>query len=107
MLLPTVVQAQVSIPPGNLTANPSFETNLNGWEVSTNASMARVNNSGAPLGQWAARLTLNSGTSSYSIGDLNYTVTNTQAGWTYTSRAYVKGQSGAQSNIGKEVRRTP
>ncbi len=83
----------------NLIANPSFETGLSGWG-SWQASLARASATGAPDGQYVARVTRTSGTS-FTLDDSASTVTATVAGRTYTAAAWVR--AGSTASVGKAV----
>ena len=84
-------------PPGNLVANPSFETNTAGW-VGFQGSLAREAQAGAPAGGFVARVTRTSGT--YFTIDGGNNVASTIAG-TYTATAWIKAANA--SSIGKPI----
>ena len=87
-------------PAGNLTTNPTFEANTNGWGA-WQGVVDRVPLADAPNGGWVARVTQNSG-NYYTLDDGPDTVPSTTAGATYTATAYVKAAS--PSAVGKPVR---
>ena len=90
----------VTVPAGNLTANPSFETNTAGWGP-WQATVARVAQPDAPVGAYVAKVTRAAG-AYYTIDDSPDTVPNATGGTTYTAVAYVK--AAAAQSVGKPVR---
>ena len=90
----------VAIPAGNLTANPSFETNTTGWGI-WQATITRVAQPDAPVGAYVAKITRAAGTY-YTIDDTPDTVPNVTGGTTYNAVAYVK--AAAAQSVGKPVR---
>ncbi len=85
--------------PGNLIANPSFESTTVGWG-GWQASVARVAQAGAPDGGYVAQVTRSSGTS-FTIDDGAGSVPSTTAGRDYTATAWVKAAGSA--SVGKSV----
>jgi hypothetical protein len=85
-------------PPGNLVANPSFETSTVGW-TGFQGSLAREAQAGAPHGAQVARATRSSGT--YFTIDGGNNVASTTAGATYTATGWVKAASA--SSVGKPI----
>ena len=90
----------VAVPTGNLTTNPSFETNTAGWGI-YQATLARVAQADSPNGNYAAKVTRAAGTF-YTIDDTPDEVLGTTAGTAYSGTAYVK--AAATSAVGKPVR---
>ena len=96
----TAASTQQPVPAGNLTTNPSFETNTTGWAGST-AALARVAVAGTSNGTFAVKVSRSSGTS-YGLDDNPNTLAKTlAAGNTYTAAAWV--QSAATASNGKPV----
>ncbi len=83
----------------NLISNPSFESDLSGWE-GWQSSLARIALADAPDGDYVVRVTRTTGTS-YTVDDNPATVTATMAGQTYWASAWVKAAS--TSSQGKSV----
>ena len=90
----------VAVPTGNLTTNPSFETNTAGWGI-YQATLARVAQADSPNGNYAAKVTRAAGTF-YTIDNTPDEVLSTTAGTAYSGTAYVK--AAATSAVGKPVR---
>ena len=88
------------MPTGNLTTNPSLETDAAGWGV-YQATLARVVQPDAPNGGFVAQVSQAAGTF-YTIDDTPDTVASTTAGTSYAGTAYVKAASA--SAVGKPVR---
>ena len=84
--------------PGNLVANPSFETGTVGWS-GYQGTLAREAQAGAPNGAYVARVTRSSGT--YFTIDGGPTSARPSAGTTYTATAWVKAASA--SSVGKPI----
>ena len=81
---------QVEIPEGNLTSNPSFEENTDGWGP-FEATLAREPADDAPNGEYVARVTLAGEPSEYSIDDdPDVLETSVVAGTEYVASAWVK-----------------
>jgi len=83
----------------NLTTNPSFESSLAGW-VPVNASLSRVQLTGAPDGGYVAEVKRTS-EGRFGIDDSPSTIASTSAGQSYTGTAYVRASSA--SSVGKRV----
>jgi hypothetical protein len=92
---------QQPIPTGNLTTNPSFETNLTGWTGLT-ATLTREAVTGTPNGTQAVRIARSSG-GTFGLDDNPNTVARNvvKAGDKYTAAAWVK--SAVASSTGKQV----
>jgi hypothetical protein len=88
-----------SIPPGNLTLNPSFETDGSGW-LSYQGTLARTPLADAPHGAQAMRVTQAAG-SLYTLDDYPSTVPQAPAGASYSATAWVKAAS--PSAVGKRI----
>ena len=88
------------MPTGNLTANPSMETNAAGWGA-WQSTLARTAVADAPNGNFAMQVSQTSGTF-YTIDDTPDTVPSATAGTNYTGTAYVKAATA--SAVGKPVR---
>src|SRR5690606_36773584 len=84
----------------NLISNPSFESDLSGWE-GWQSSLARIALADAPDGDYVVRVTRTRG-ASYTVDDNPATVTATLAGQTYWASACVKAAS--TSSQGKSVK---
>lgn len=76
----------------NLAANPSFETNLNGWGTSGTATLSRV--AGGRSGDWSCRVA-STATGSFGLNDSPNIVTSVTAGQRYRYTAWVKLGTGA------------
>ncbi|HLT71157.1 MAG TPA: carbohydrate binding domain-containing protein, partial [Cyclobacteriaceae bacterium] len=83
----------------NLVSNPSFESDLSGWE-GWQSSLTRIALADAPDGDYVVRVTRTTGTS-YTVDDNPATVDATVAGQTYWASAWVKAAS--TSSQGKSV----
>ena len=88
------------VPTGNLTSNPSFETNANGW-APWQSTLTRTALTDAPNGSYAMKVARASGTY-YTIDDAPDTVPNAIAGTNYTATAYVK--AAVTASVGKPIR---
>ena len=81
---------QAEIPEGNLTSNPSFEQNTDGWGL-FQATLTREPADDAPDGEYVARVTLAGEPSEYSIDDdPDVLETSAMAGTEYVAAAWVK-----------------
>jgi hypothetical protein len=78
------------VPAGNLTTNPSFETDTAGWS-GYQATLARTALADAPNGGFAVKAT-RSGSTSYTVGNWPARV-GAQAGARYTASGWVKAAS--------------
>jgi hypothetical protein len=94
--------ATAAVPAGNLTTNPSFETDVSGWG-SYNGAVTRVaNQADAPDGTAVARVTSAPGnTDDYTLDDQPTTVPSASGGRRYTATAWVR--AGSTSAVGKRV----
>jgi serine/threonine-protein kinase len=77
------------IPAGNLTSNPSFESDTSGWDFS-GSSIASEPADDAPDGERVVRVTQEGASTDYSIDDDPDTVDSSSAGTPYTATAWVK-----------------
>ena len=94
-----IVVGAVTPPTSNLLSNPSFETNLSGWN-GYQATLAREAQAGAPQGGFVAKVTRSTGTS-FTIDDAARAVPNLVAGTTYNAEVWVKAASA--SSVGKPI----
>jgi serine/threonine protein kinase len=81
------------IPDGNLTSNPSFESDTSGWDV-FNSEIVRERASDAPDGENVARVSLVGPPDEYTIDDSPETVSSSREGAFYTASAWVKATEG-------------
>jgi serine/threonine protein kinase len=81
--------AAAAIPAGNLTDNPSFESDTAGWGV-FNSELAREQASDAPDGRYVVRVSLVGSPDEYTIDDEPETVSSSQEGVVYTASAWVR-----------------
>ncbi|MFB3903518.1 MAG: carbohydrate binding domain-containing protein [Acidobacteriota bacterium] len=88
----------VPAPTNNVVPNPSFESNLTGWE-SWQGALSRVAML-APDGGYVVKVTRSTGTS-FTVDDNPASVSSTTAGQTYKGSAWVKAAS--SSSVGKTV----
>ena len=88
-----------AIPEGNLTANPSFEDDITGWDTQT-SELARIPAADAPDGSQVASVTLTGSATDYAIDDAPDTVASSKKRTTYTAAAWIKG---TESTHGKPV----
>jgi hypothetical protein len=86
------------VPSGNLTQNPSFETNTNGW-ANNNCSFARVSLADAPDGSWVLEMTWTGAQTYMTVDDTPNTVPSGSAAVTYEASAYVKASSASALGI--------
>jgi len=87
------------LPPGNLLANPSFESNLTGWS-SWQGTLTRVAHAAAPDGQYVVRVSRTAG-DMYSLDDSPDAVGATTAGARYRASVFVA--AGGSGTVGKPV----
>ncbi len=80
----------VTIPAGNLTANPSFERDLSHWDTS-GARLSRIAVPDAPNGHYVVRVTALNPSGDYAIDDEPDTVAHSIAGRRYLADAWVRG----------------
>jgi hypothetical protein len=86
---------------GNLTTNPSFETNTSGW-YDWQSTLSRVANSSAPNGSYVGQVAYSSGTTgSYTIETSPAPVASTVTGTTYTAKAYVAAAN--SQSVGRSI----
>lgn len=83
-----------------LISNTSFETGTGGWS-SWQGSLTREARSGAPNGQYVARVTVSGSATLYSLDDAPDTVPNAPLGQSYTATAYVA--AGNSGTVGKPI----
>jgi hypothetical protein len=88
-----------AIPESNLTANPSFESDLANWD-SFNIDLARVKADDAPDGSYVAQVSHGGSETEYAIDDSPDSVDSSTQGSTYSAVAFVKA---AESTDGKPV----
>lgn len=88
-----------SVPKGNLTKNPSFESNLAGWE-GWQATLARVALGGAPEGGYVVRVT-SSGGDAFTLDDEPASIPSAVGGQSYAASAWARAASA--SSRGKTV----
>jgi hypothetical protein len=86
------------IPQSNQVANPSFETTLDTWDWGD--SVTRAADQAAPHGARVAKLT-STDTDSFGIDDTPATIISSDAGRTYTARAWVR--AGSSANDGEQI----
>jgi serine/threonine protein kinase len=86
---PTGGSGSATIPAGNLTSNPSFESDTSGWGV-FNSELARERASDAPDGRHVVRVSLVGSPDEYTIDDEPETVGSSREGQVYTASAWVK-----------------
>jgi hypothetical protein len=88
-----------AIPEANLTANPSFERDLAGWD-DFNTALQRVEAADAPDGDHVAQVTVTGSATEYAIDDSPDSVEASASGETYNAVAWVKATA---STDGKPV----
>ncbi|MEA2218109.1 MAG: hypothetical protein QOJ35_735 [Solirubrobacteraceae bacterium] len=91
--------AGTAITAGNLTTNPSFESDTSGWD-SSNADLAPEQAKDAPDGANVVRVSWTGSEGSYSIDDNPDTVASAVKGRAYGASAWVKA---GDATDGKEV----
>jgi hypothetical protein len=91
--------AAATIPESNLTANPSFESDLSDWD-SFNIDLERVEADDAPDGDYVAQVSLSGSETEYAIDDSPDSVDASTQGSTYSAVAWVKA---TESTDGKPV----
>jgi hypothetical protein len=82
----------------NLTANPSFERDLAGWDVD-NATLSRERASDAPDGNYVARVSASTASDRSSLDDNPDTIKSTVKGRIYTAAARVKGTQASDGKV--------
>ncbi|RKH37379.1 family 16 glycosylhydrolase [Corallococcus sicarius] len=80
--------------------NTSFETSTTGWS-SWQGTLTREARTGAPAGQYVARVTVNGAATMYSLDGAQSGIPNAPQGQTYTATAYVA--AGNTGTVGKPV----
>jgi hypothetical protein len=93
-------QGQQVAPLASVITNPSFETNTNGWSA-WQGTLTREARTGAPDGQYVARVTVTGSNTLYSLDGANSGIPNAPQGQTYTAAAYVA--AGNSATVGKPV----
>lgn len=88
----------VKIPVGNLTANPSFEHDLAGWDTS-GSRLSRMPVPDAPNGQYVVRVSALAPSGDYAIDDYSDTVDHSIAGRRYIAEAWVRGTEAADGKL--------
>lgn len=88
----------VTIPAGNLTANPSFERDLSGWDTS-GSRLSRVAVPDAPNGHYVVRVTARHPSGDYAIDDNPDTVARSIAGRRYLADASVRGTTATDGKL--------
>ncbi len=89
----TAITVQAAPPPPNLCANPSFETDIAGWQSTASATLARV--AGGHDGGWALEMrSPAAATATFGIGDQpNWVASSPAAGSRYRFSAWVRSAS--------------
>jgi hypothetical protein len=95
----TAATQTTTIPEGNLTANPSFESDLSNWD-SFNIDLERVEADDAPDGDYVAQVSLSGAETEYAVDDSPDSVDSSTQGSTYSAVAYVKA---GEATDGKPV----
>ncbi|WP_199732632.1 MULTISPECIES: glycoside hydrolase family 16 protein [Corallococcus] len=91
---------QAPAPLMSAITNTSFETNTSGWS-SWQGTLTREARTGAPDGQYIARVTVSGAASMYSLDGAQSAITNAPQGQAYTATAYVA--AGNTGTVGKPV----
>ncbi len=95
----SATQTAATIPEANVTANPSFESDLSNWD-SFNIEPERVEAGDAPDGSHVAQVSLSGSETEYAIDDSPDSIDSSTQGSTYSAVAWVKA---AESTDGKTV----
>ena len=95
----TAATQTAAIPEANVTANPSFESDLSNWD-SFNIDLERVEADDAPDGSAVAQVSVSGSATEYAIDDSPDSVESSTQGSTYSAVAWVKS---GQSTDGKPV----
>ena len=95
----TAATQTATIPESNVTANPSFESDLSNWD-SFNIDLERVEADDAPDGSAVAQVSLTGSETEYAIDDSPDSVDSSTKGSTYSAVAWVKA---GESTDGKPV----
>jgi uncharacterized caspase-like protein len=88
----------VKIPVGNLTANPSFEHDLAGWDTS-GSHLSRMSVPDAPNGHYVVRVSALDPSGDYAIDDYPDTVHDSIAGRRYIADAWVRGTAATDGKL--------
>jgi uncharacterized caspase-like protein len=88
----------VKIPAGNLTANPSFEHDLSGWDTS-GSRLSRTAANDAPNGHYVVRVSALNRSGDYAIDDYPDTVGHSVAGRRYLADAWVRGTKATDGKL--------
>jgi uncharacterized caspase-like protein len=88
----------VKIPAGNLTANPSFEHDLSGWDTS-GSRLSRIGVPDAPNGHYVVRVSALNSSGDYTIDDYPDTVRHSVAGRRYVADAWVRGTTATDGKL--------
>ena len=88
----------VKIPAGNLTANPSFEHDLSGWDTS-GSRLSRTAANDAPNGHYVVRVSALNRSGDYAIDDYPDTVGHSVAGRRYLADAWVRGTTATDGKL--------
>ncbi|MCY1046919.1 glycoside hydrolase family 16 protein [Corallococcus sp. bb12-1] len=92
--------SQAPAPLMSAITNTSFETNTSGWS-SWQGTLTREARTGAPDGQYVARVTVSGAATMYSLDGAQSAITNAPQGQAYTATAYVA--AGNTGTVGKPV----
>jgi uncharacterized caspase-like protein len=87
-----------TIPAGNLTANPSFEDDLAGWDTE-DSGLSRERASDAPDGDYVVRVSAPTSSGDSSLDDNPDTIKSSVEGRSYTAVAWVKGTQATDGKI--------
>ncbi|CAM3056051.1 glycoside hydrolase family 16 protein [Corallococcus sp. ZKHCc1 1396] len=100
---PEAPEAEAALTPAPLMSaitNTSFETNTSGWS-SWQGTLTREARTGAPDGQYVARVTVSGAATMYSLDGAQGAIANAPQGQAYTATAYVA--AGNTGTVGKPV----
>jgi hypothetical protein len=86
------------IPAGNLTTNPSFESDTAGWNVST-ATITTERAADAPDGEHVVRVRALTAGGDFAIDDFPDTIQSSVAGRRYTAAAWVKATESTNGEL--------
>jgi hypothetical protein len=89
------VEQSLAIPPGNLTANPSFEADTSAWS-GWQATLSRVADAAAPNGGYVVKVTRTTGTM-FSVDEVGATVASATINGNYYASAWVRCVAGSSS----------
>ncbi|RKH89968.1 glycosyl hydrolase family protein [Corallococcus sp. AB045] len=96
----TDTPVQSEAPLASVITNTSFETNTSGWS-SWQGTLTREARTGAPDGQYVARVTVSGAATLYSLDGAQSGIPNAPQGQAYTATAYVA--AGNSGTVGKPV----